>query len=276
MAIVSLLLIVVTVIFSYRGFHNRQWYDAGRFEVDKILVNKEYRRFVTSGFLHVGWAHLLFNMVSLYFFSGNVELYIGGLQYLLIYFTSLIGGNLFALLVHRRHAAYGSVGASGAVCGIIFASIALFPGMSVSFFGLPLAIPAWLYGLAFVLISIYGVKSRAANVGYDAHLGGALVGLLVAVVLHPGVLLYNYFAIAVIALPVIVFIYIIITRPGFLLVDNHFFKTHGANYTIDQRFNLNKAQQQKEVDRILEKIHRKGMDALTEKERWLLDEYSRM
>lgn len=275
MTIVSFLLMVVTGIVSYRGFNNRSFFYKYQFEVEKVWVGKEYYRLFTSGFLHVGWMHLLFNLVSLYLFGSSVELYIGQWQYLLIYLVSMAGGNLFSLFLHRRSGTYSSVGASGAVCGIIFASIALFPGMSISFFGFPISIPAWVYGLVFVLYSIYGIRSGKQNIGHDAHLGGALIGLLVAILLRPAVLTYNYLAIAAIALPAIAFIYIIVTRPGFLLIDNYFFKTNRYNYTIDQRYNIDKLQKQKEVDRILEKIHKKGMSSLTEKEKQLLEEYSK-
>src|SRR5687768_3574038 len=125
--IIGLILIVTNVAFSYKGFTNQVFFDGYKFEVGKILVNKDYKRLFTSAFLHVSWIHLIFNMFSLFAFSGILENYLGGLQFLIIYFTGLIGGEVLSLFVHRHHADYSSVGASGAVCGIIFASIALFP-----------------------------------------------------------------------------------------------------------------------------------------------------
>ncbi|HVV03598.1 MAG TPA: rhomboid family intramembrane serine protease, partial [Puia sp.] len=109
------LLIIANILVSYKGLTNRRFFEGYEFQVDRILMNKDYRRLVTSGFLHVSWTHLLFNMFSLYFFSGPVESGLGPLGFLLVYFVSLIGGNLLTLFIHRRHGDYSSVGASGAV-----------------------------------------------------------------------------------------------------------------------------------------------------------------
>ncbi|HWB26381.1 MAG TPA: rhomboid family intramembrane serine protease [Chitinophagaceae bacterium] len=271
--IISFAIIVINVIFSYNGFKNALFFERYKFEVDKILINKDYKRFVTSGFLHVSWQHLIFNMFSLYFFSGGIEYFTGSFQFLLIYLASLIGGNLLSLVIHRNEGDYSSVGASGAVCGVIFASIALFPGMGIN---LIITIPGWLYGILFVLGSIYGIRSRRDNIGHDAHLGGALIGMLVALVLHPDALFDNYVTILVIAAPCIFFIIMIITKPGFLLIDNPFFNKHNKNYTLDQRYNMDKIDKQKEIDRILDKINRSGIKSLTPKEKQVLDEYSRI
>ena len=115
-----------------------------------------YLPFFTNMFLHGGWLHLLLNMFSLLAFSGFMELYLGPLRFILLYFGSMVGGDLLALWIHRNNGSYNSVGASGAVCGLIFAAIALVPGMSIGFF---FALPGWLYGLLFVLYSIYGIRS---------------------------------------------------------------------------------------------------------------------
>ncbi len=272
--ITSIILIVINLIVSYKGFKSQVFLDRYAFDVDRILINKEYWRLITSGFLHVSWLHLIFNMFSLYFFSSGIESYLGETQYLIIYFASLIGGGLFSLLVHRHHGDYTAVGASGAVCGIIFACIALFPGFSILLFIIPVA--GWLYGLLFVLISIYGIRSSWQNIGHDAHLAGALTGMLTAIAMSPSSLVDNWFSILIVALPAIAFIYVIITRPGILLVDNMFFKTTNHNYTVDQRYNMQKIDKQKEIDRILDKINRSGMKSLTAKEEQDLQEYSKI
>jgi len=272
--ITGLILIVINGIVSYKGFTNPLFFDGYKFEVDRVLINKDYLRLLTSGFLHVNWGHLVFNMLSLYFFSGPIENNFSSFQLLLIYFTSLIGGNLLTLFVHRNHGEYSSVGASGAVCGIIFASIALFPGFGIGFFGLPFTIPGWLYGIVFVLYSIYGIRSDKNNIGHEAHLGGALIGMLVALILHPTAFMQNYLTILIIAVPAIIFIYFIITRPHFLLIDNFFYKTHKQYYSVDHKYNEEKHDEQREIDRILEKISKRGMGSLTKKEKDRLKEYS--
>jgi membrane associated rhomboid family serine protease len=272
---ISLILIVVNCFVSWKGFNDRNFYERYEFSIEKVKIYKQYYRLVTSGFLHVNWMHLIFNMLALYFFSSSVELYFGPLQFLLVYFASMIGGDLLSLFIHRYDSGYSSVGASGAVNGIIFASIAVFPGMKMGLFFIPIAIPAWIFGLAYVAYSIYGIRSRRDNVGHESHLAGALIGMLLAVAMFPAALVENYLVIGAIALPSIVFIYIILTRPHVLLINNQFFRTQKKNLSIDQRYNAEKLDRQKEVDRILDKINKRGMKSLTPKEREMLEQYSK-
>jgi membrane associated rhomboid family serine protease len=272
---ISLILILVNCFVSWKGFNNRNFYERYEFSIEKVKIYKQYYRLVTSGFLHVNWMHLIFNMIALYFFSSSVELYFGPLQFLLIYFASLIGGDLLSLFIHRYDSAYASVGASGAVNGIIFASIAVFPGMKMGLFFIPIAIPAWIFGLAYVAYSIYGIRSRRDNVGHESHLAGALIGMLLAVAMFPAALVENYLVIGAIALPCIIFIYIILTRPHVLLINNQFFRSQKKYLSVDQKYNAEKLDKQKEVDRILDKINKRGMKSLTPKEKEMLEQYSK-
>jgi membrane associated rhomboid family serine protease len=272
---ISLILILVNCFVSWKGFNDRNFYERYEFSVEKVKIYKQYYRLVTSGFLHVNWMHLIFNMLALYFFSSSVELYFGPLQFLLVYFSSMIGGDLLSLFIHRFDSGYSSVGASGAVNGIIFASIAVFPGMKMGLFFIPVAIPAWIFGLAYVAYSIYGIRSRRDNVGHESHLAGALIGMLLAVAMFPAALMENYLVIGAIALLCIIFIYIILTRPHVLLINNQFFRSQKKNLSIDQKYNAEKLDRQKEVDRILDKINKRGMRSLTPKEREMLEQYSK-
>ena len=272
---ISIFLILANFIVSYKGFNDRNFYERYEFSIEKIKLYRQYYRLVTSGFLHVNWMHLIFNMIALYFFAGSVEYYFGPLRFLLIYFASMIGGDLLALFIHRHDSGYSSVGASGAVNGIIFAAIAVFPGMRMGLFFIPLAIPAWIFGLAYVLYSIYGIHSRRNNVGHESHLAGALTGMVLGIAMYPAALMENYFTILIIAIPCILFIYIILTRPHVLLIDNNFFRTQKRYYSVDHRYNAEKMDREKEVDRILEKISKKGIRSLTQKEREILEEHSK-
>ncbi len=268
------IMIIANIVVSYKGLTNQAFYDGYKFEVDRVLLNKDYKRLVTSGFLHISWTQLVFSMLSLCFFSGAVAASLGAVKFLVIYFASLLGGNLFCLFVHRNHGEYTSVGASGAVCGVIFASIALFPGMGITLFPLPISVPNWIFGIFFVAYAIYGIKSGKDNVGHEAHLGGALVGMIAAILLVPSSLLENYPAILLITVPTAGFIYLIITRPHILLVDNFFYKTHQNHYSIDHIYNEKRTARQHEIDRILEKISRKGMNSLSQKEKDQLKDYA--
>lgn len=272
LGIISILLILLNCLVSYRGFKDPLFYNKYYFEVEKVTLYKDYKRLLTSGFLHTNWMHLIMNMLALFFFGAQLESATHPLLFLLIYLVSLTGGNYFSLLVHKRQGDYSAVGASGAISGVVFASIALVPGMKISLFFLP-AIPAWIYGLAYVLYAIYGVHSRKDNVGHDAHLAGGLTGMLMIIACYPSVLVTNYFAIAIIAVPTIAFIVVMLKYPHILLV-NTLFKKQSHNQTIDDRYNMSKKSREEEIDRILEKIHKKGMKSLTSEEKSMLEEFS--
>ena len=271
----GLLLVIANVFVSYNGFKQVDFFDNYKFEIDRILINKEYRRLITSGFLHVNWMHLIFNMLSLWAFSGIIEHEIGELNFITIFFASLIGGNLLALYVHRQHGDYSAVGASGAVSGIIFASIALFPGIGIGFFGLPKSIPGWLFGLIFVLYSIYGIKSKRDNIGHEAHLGGALIGMVTSLVMFPHAIKENYLSILCLTVPALIFITLIILKPNVLHLNSMFFNK-SKYYSVDERYNEHKTTSQKDIDLILDKIHRKGYDSLSKKEKEKLKSFSTM
>ncbi len=270
---ISTILILINVLVSYRGLKDHSFYEKYCFRVSQVQVQKDYKRLVTSAFLHVNWTHLIFNMLALFFFSDSIEQTLGPLSFIIIYFASIIGGNLLSLFIHRFDTSYSSAGASGAICGVIFAAIATLPGMKIGLFLLPFSMPGWLFGLIYVGISIYGVRSRNDNIGHDAHLGGGLAGMLLALLMNPSVILQNYLTILIVALPAVAFILFIIYKPEALLIDNMFFKTK-RNYTVEDRYNVTKKQRQQQLDDILEKIHQKGMKSLTQKEKMLLKEYS--
>ena len=123
--VIGTLLLIFTGLTTYKGFSDFKFFEENLFEVDGILVHKEYKRIISSGFLHTSWLHFGFNMIALMSFSWSLELLFGYWKLLFIYFASLIGGNLLALFIHRNHGDYRAVGASGAISGVIFSSIIL-------------------------------------------------------------------------------------------------------------------------------------------------------
>ncbi len=272
--IISVLLFLINLFFTYKGLKDHSFFESYKFNIDKILVQKEYKRIITSGFLHIGWIHFILNMYTLYAFSSGIEMYLGVFPFLIIYFVSLTGGSLFSLFVHRNHGDYTAVGASGAVSGVVFASIAVFPGMQLGFPFIPIQFPAWLFGFVYMLYTIYGVRSNRDNIGHEAHLGGAVIGMFTALIFHPSAFAENTLTILIIGLPTSIFIAFVLLKPQALLIDNLFFKSHDTHDSIDHRYNKQKALQQKEIDTLLDKISRKGMGSLSEKEKQKLDNLS--
>jgi membrane associated rhomboid family serine protease len=265
------LIIVTNVIFSYYGFVNTKFFDGYALNVDAVLRRKDYIRILSSGFLHVGWLHLIFNMLTLHFFGDMLETLVEARYFSIIYLCSLLGGSLMALYFQRNNGNYTAVGASGAVSGVIFASIALMPGLSLSLFG-PLGpfIPGWLFGLLYTLYTIYSIRKQEDNIGHEAHLGGALIGILAAILFSPRCLIDNAVPLLAVLIPSLAFFYIVVKKPALLLTQDEVIQRK-YNYTLDDHFNAEKVDKQEEIDRILEKIHQKGIDSLTKKERETLD-----
>jgi membrane associated rhomboid family serine protease len=158
-------------------------------------------------------------MLALYSFSVGVGIAVGLFRFLIIYFASLTGGNILALLINRDNPNYRAVGASGAVSGVIFSSILFFPDSSIYILFLPIAIPSWLFGIGFLLISIYGIKSRAGNIGHEAHLGGAIIGILVSIIFKPGMMTDRFTLILMLLAPITVFLYLLVRNPSVLGID---------------------------------------------------------
>jgi membrane associated rhomboid family serine protease len=268
---IGLLLVILTIVTSYRAFSNESLMNRYLFAVDGIRKHREYYRLVSAGFVHADWWHLGFNMYALYSFAGSVERATGPIQLLLLYMASLVGGNLLALFIHRNDDGYRALGASGAVSGLIFAMIALYPGVSIRPLFMPFSMPAWLFGLAYSLYSIYGIKATKDNIGHDAHLGGGVVGVLTICAIEPAVLTYNWPIVLLLTLPTLVFLLVIARRPDWLYVRGFSLSTREKE-TVDERFNGHKFRHQQEVDRILDKISAKGYDSLTKEERKKLSE----
>lgn len=270
-------ILVLNIIVSLRGFKNPLIFANGVFQVDRILQHKEWHRLVTSGFLHVSWNHLLFNMLTLFFFAGNLESFLGPINFILVYMGSLIGGNLFSLFIHRNNSMYRAVGASGAVSGVVFAAIALFPGMSLAFIFVPIPFPAWVYGLGFVLYSIYGIRAQRDNIGHEAHLGGAIIGLLIAILINPIVLEINLFPILITLIPTVIFIILIIFKPDVLAIKQKYYQyyDYSKHKDKDEEYLHEKQERVYEIDRILDKVKEEGEGSLTQEEKHILENYGK-
>lgn len=191
-------IIAITCIISYMGLNDMRLFEKYKFNVAAINNKKEYFRLISSAFLHADFMHLFFNMLSLYFFQGVVTAFFGNIGFLIIYFGSLILGNIFSLMIYKNQPWYSAIGASGAVSGIIFASIAMAPNeISVNF------LPGWLFGTLYFGYSVYMMLNPKQwdNLGHSAHLGGAFFGLVYSIVMHPQLALSNILFLGIMSLP---------------------------------------------------------------------------
>lgn len=189
---ITLLLLIVNVVVSLYVLHRRpQLIGRLAFRPERILRHGEFHRLVTAGFVHVNGAHLLVNMLTLYFFGPLLEYVLGPIGYLILYFGSDIAAHGLSLAIHRRNARYSAVGASGAITGVVFAFCLYAPfEMLYLFFAIP--IPAILFAVGFVAISMYAMRNREPNqvggLAHEAHLGGALGGVVITMLLDSSAL----------------------------------------------------------------------------------------
>ena len=191
-------IITANVLISFRGFKDQLFFRKYQFHVGSIRAGEQLRM-VSSGFLHADELHLAFNMITLFFFAPYVYEYLNNFSFLLVYFTSLIFGSLLTMVFHGNEYSYRAVGASGAVTGIVYSAILLEPRIMIYGF-----IPGYLFGILYLLYSIYGMKSRTDNIGHTAHFGGAIGGYAITLIKDPALIQENTFEVILLAIPIII------------------------------------------------------------------------
>ncbi len=202
MDIVLILIIVLNILISFKGFNDTSFFRKYEFHIGSILGGEQIRM-VSSAFLHADLGHLFFNMFTLYIFAPVLLNHFDGLSFLMIYFGSLIFGSLLTLLFHKNDYNYRAIGASGAVTGILYAAILLQPTMNLYLFFIPIPIPAYMFGIGYLLYSIYGMKAKKDNIGHTAHFGGAIGGFLITILKEPQMLVDNTFMVFLLAVPIV-------------------------------------------------------------------------
>jgi len=186
-------IIAITVIISFLAFNNSELFQRLRFNAWLIKERKQNWRFFTYALLHAGWMHLLVNMFVFYFFGRFVEqvfqLEFGMGQGILYFVLLYVGGVLFSTLYdfskQKSNPYYDAVGASGAVAAVLFSSILLAPTNSLFIFPIPFPVPAWLFGVLYLIYSVYMGKKGSDNIGHNAHFFGAVFGLVFTIIINP-------------------------------------------------------------------------------------------
>lgn len=199
---VLLFIIIANVLMSIKGFSDRFFFDKYKFQIGAIKRGEKIR-IVSSAFLHVDYMHLILNMYVLYVFAPQLIQNMGVIKFLIIYGGSLLAGNFFTLSFHKKELYYSAVGASGAVAGVIYAAILLNPQMRLIMFPLPIPIPGYIFGVGYLLYSIYGMKKQLGNVGHSAHLGGAIGGYGLTLLVNPSIFLQSTSTVILLGIPIV-------------------------------------------------------------------------
>ncbi len=212
LSLITLIIIAVNVVISFKGFSDESFFNKYKFNIADIKRGRKYQIF-SSGFLHVDTAHLFVNMLTLYFFANVVIYSLGSVAFIIIYLGSLLLGNLVSYFFHKNDYNYTAVGASGAVMGILYSAILLQPDMTLGlFFVIP--VPAYVFGIGYLLYTIYGMKRRTDNIGHDAHFGGATGGYLLTMVFAPWVFESHLLMVILLALPIVILFFL--QRTGYI------------------------------------------------------------
>jgi membrane associated rhomboid family serine protease len=195
---VVIAIIVANVLISFIGFKNPIFFNRYQFQMARIKAGDQLRMW-SSGFLHVDFNHLFVNMLSLYFFAGYVVYSLGEMKFLALYLTSLYIGNFLTLRYHNKKDNYTAVGASGAVSGVVYSAVLLYPEMKMAFLFFPIPLPGYVLATIYLIYTIYGMKKQVDNIGHTAHFGGAVAGLVATIAFVPSVLKDSSFTLAILA-----------------------------------------------------------------------------
>ena len=192
---VTLILVVITVITSIYGWNNPSVQQRWMFNPFVVHNAKQYFRFLSSGFIHSNTVHLLFNMIVLFFFGSVIEriykeLYgnLGVILYLITYLAGIAVANIKTFIKYKDSSYYNSLGASGGVASILFASILYRPTSSICLY-FAICIPAFILGALYLIYTYYSGKKSSDNINHDAHLYGSLFGIVFTIIIRPVVVI---------------------------------------------------------------------------------------
>ena len=188
---VTLILIIITVIVSLFAFQSQKVLDDLIFYPAAITEKNQYYRFITYGFIHADFFHLVFNMYAFYLFGETCENSFqaifgdnGKLFYILMYFCALIASVIPVFLKHKTNYYYRSLGASGAVSAVVFAYILFHPLQPLGLLFIPIFIPGFLFGILFLVISYFLEKKGSSTINHSAHIWGALFGIVFLIIFN--------------------------------------------------------------------------------------------
>jgi membrane associated rhomboid family serine protease len=179
-------ILVLTVAVSLVGLYSRQLLERAVLRPYSLVRSGGYVTLIASGFVHADFAHLLFNLITFYSFAFPLERALGTMRFVVLYFAGLVLSGLGTCLKHRNDPDYASLGASGAILAVLFASIVYFPNLRLFIIPIPLPIPGPLFAVIYLVYSYYSARHSKGRINHDAHIAGALTGVAFVALTSPG------------------------------------------------------------------------------------------
>jgi membrane associated rhomboid family serine protease len=186
------IIILITSLISFRAFKDNNLRNRFLFEPYRVKHRNQWEGLLGHMFLHADITHLLFNMLSLYFLGSIIEFEMiaaygfvkGEIQFLIIYFIGGLFSTLIPFMRHQNNPNYRSLGASGAVSSVIFATILWRPDIELMLFFIPIPIPAYVFGPLYLAFEYWADKRGQSGIAHDAHIGGALFGIFYVLIIN--------------------------------------------------------------------------------------------
>jgi len=185
---VASLIFISTIVTSIYAFNDNGLF--GKFMLHPYSVSRRHKVYtlITSGLIHADWMHLIFNMMTFFFFAFSLEKMMGSVAFGILYFVSLILSDIPSVLKHKNDMWYNSLGASGAISGVLFSFILFLPFSSMYIFPIPFPIWSIVFGPLYLVYCVYASRQSRDNINHDAHFFGAVSGLILTVLLVPGII----------------------------------------------------------------------------------------
>ncbi|WFB36381.1 rhomboid family intramembrane serine protease [Kiritimatiellota bacterium B12222] len=266
---ITILLLAIIGFTTYQGLHQPAIIDKYLFSTEGIRFRKQWFRLISPAFLHANWGHFAGNAITFFFFGSAIEDHFGSGLLLGLFFGSVAGGSLLCMLLHKT-GDYRALGASGGVLGILFSAIILFPGMHIQIFPIPIGIPGWFYAVGYLAYTLFSMTG-GSSVSHEGHLGGMLSGILLTLIQN-----YRLFN----AQPILITALLVFSGAGIWYFHANPGRVPGfMGFQVRNKMDAVKAARQQRnesnLDSLLDKVSKEGLQSLTNRERQMLQDASR-
>ncbi len=186
----ALVIFLITIGWSLYLMYGKKNINVGNLVLNpySVVHYKKYHQIISSGFIHIELFHLLFNMFTFFFFAFPLERMVGSFNFIIIYFASMILADIPSIIKHKDNPDYNSLGASGAISGVLFSFILFQPFSGIMIFPIPIPIPAVIFGVLYLIYCQVALKKLNNRINHDAHFWGAIAGIIATIILIPGII----------------------------------------------------------------------------------------